>query len=94
MNSEIGIFLAQLLKIIRKPYSIRQIRLAASMAINPLTGDDWVRAVRFLRSGGYLIEDLAAGTWAKGSELEMPISKLTRERVQIALDFLRNTNNE
>ena len=45
--------------------------------------------MRFLRSSGYLIEDLGAGTWAKGAELDVPAAEWAEGRAQMILVFLQ-----
>ncbi len=53
------------------------------------TNQAWGRAVRFLRSNGYLVEDLGASTWAKGIELDVPAAEWAHGRAQMVLAFLR-----
>ncbi|HEL7750911.1 TPA: N-6 DNA methylase [Stenotrophomonas maltophilia] len=60
----------------------------AVLSFIPRANQAWGRAVRFLRSSGYLFEDLGAGTWAKGAELEMPAAEWAEGRAQMILAFL------
>lgn len=61
----------------------------AVLSFIPRVNQAWGRAVRFLRSSGYLIEDLGAGTWAKGVELDMPAAEWAEGRAQMILTFLQ-----
>ncbi|WP_241160628.1 Eco57I restriction-modification methylase domain-containing protein [Pseudomonas chlororaphis] len=60
----------------------------AVLSFIPRANQAWGRAVRFLRSSGYLVEDLGAGTWAKGAELDMPAAEWAEGRAQMILAFL------
>ncbi|EED38926.1 hypothetical protein SSKA14_1941 [Stenotrophomonas sp. SKA14] len=60
----------------------------AVLSFIPRANQAWGRAVRFLRSSGYLVEDLAAGTWAKDAELDMPAAEWAEGRAQMILAFL------
>ncbi|ARL21116.1 Eco57I restriction-modification methylase domain-containing protein [Burkholderia pseudomallei] len=128
-GAETGVLLAALLKGVDRPWPIRQIRLAAVLALEPrlmtpllegedasewqrLIGDEanplsgavlsfisranhaWGRAVHFLRSGGYLIEDLGSGNWAKGYELDIPVAEWADGRVQMVLAFLQKRGQD
>lgn len=55
----------------------------------PHANQAWGRAVRFLRSNGYLVEDLGAGTWATGIELDVPAAEWAQGRAQMIFAFLR-----
>ncbi|VCU68818.1 putative type I restriction enzymeP M protein [Pigmentiphaga humi] len=59
------------------------------LSVIPRVNQAWGRAVRFLRSSSYLIEDLGAGTWAKGVELDMPAAEWAEGRAQMILTFLQ-----
>ncbi|CFU05103.1 Probable type I restriction enzyme BthVORF4518P M protein [Burkholderia pseudomallei] len=128
-GAETGVLLAALLKGVDRPWPIRQIRLAAVLALEPrlmtpllegedasdwqrLIGDEanplsgavlsfisranhaWGRAVHFLRSGGYLVEDLGSGNWAKGYELDIPVAEWADGRVQMVLAFLQKRRQD
>jgi hypothetical protein len=60
----------------------------AVLSFIPRANQAWGRAVRFLRSSGYLVEDLGAGTWAKGDEPDMPAAEWAEGRAQMILAFL------
>lgn len=127
--ADTGVLLAALLKAIDGPWSVRHIRLAAVLALEPrlmtplLEGEDasdwlrligeeakplsgtvlsfisranhaWGRAVHFLRSGGYLVEDLGSGNWAKGYELDIPLAEWADGRAQMVLSFLRKRGQD
>lgn len=55
----------------------------------PRANQAWGRALRFLRSNGQLVEDLGAGTWAKGVELDVPAAEWAEGRARMILAFLR-----
>ncbi|MBN0001812.1 hypothetical protein JTL74_31650, partial [Pseudomonas aeruginosa] len=61
----------------------------AVLSFIPRANQAWGGAVRFLRSSGYLIEDLGAGTWAKGAELDVPAAEWAEGRAQMILVFLQ-----
>lgn len=61
----------------------------AMLSFIPRANQAWGGAVRFLRSSGYLIEDLGAGTWAKGGELDVPAAEWAEGRAQMILVFLQ-----
>ncbi|EIP84421.1 putative type II DNA modification enzyme [Burkholderia humptydooensis MSMB43] len=61
----------------------------AVLSFTPRANQAWGRAVRFLRSNGYLVEDLAAGTWAKGAELDVPAAEWAEGRARMVLAFLQ-----
>lgn len=61
----------------------------AVLSFIPRANQAWGGAVRFLRSSGYLIEDLGAGTWAKGGELDVPAAEWAEGRAQMILVFLQ-----
>ncbi|MDR3220473.1 MAG: N-6 DNA methylase [Candidatus Accumulibacter sp.] len=122
--AETGLVLAALLKIAEASRPIRQLRLAAVLALEPrlmtpllegqnaldwlrLIGEEakplsgavlsfvpranqaWGRAVHFLRSGGYLVENSSSGTWAKGAELDVPVAEWAEGRARMILAFLQ-----
>lgn len=60
----------------------------AVLSFIPRVNQAWGRAVRFLRSSGYLVEDLGTGTWAKGAEPDMPAAEWAEGRAQMILAFL------
>jgi len=60
----------------------------AVLSFIPRANQAWGRAVRFLRSSGYLAEDLGAGTWAKSAEPDMPAAEWAEGRAQMILAFL------
>jgi len=61
----------------------------AVLSFIPRANQAWGRAVRFLRSNGHLVEDLGAGTWAKGAELDVPAAEWAEGRAQMILVFLQ-----
>lgn len=50
--------------------------------------------MHFLRSGGYLVEDLGSGNWAKGYELDIPVAEWADGRVQMVLAFLQKRGQD
>ncbi|RQV60321.1 SAM-dependent DNA methyltransferase [Burkholderia cenocepacia] len=61
----------------------------AVLSFIPRANQAWGRAVRFLRGSGYLIEDLGAGTWAKGADLDVPTAEWAEGRARMVLAFLQ-----
>ncbi|HGW5539175.1 Eco57I restriction-modification methylase domain-containing protein [Pseudomonas aeruginosa] len=61
----------------------------AVLSFVPRANQAWGKAVRFLRSNGHLVEDLGAGTWAKGAELDVPVAEWAEGRAQMILVFLQ-----
>ena len=66
----------------------------AVLSFIPRANQAWGGAVRFLRSSGYLIEDLGAGTWAKGGELDVPAAEWAEGRAQMILVFLQTRGQD